>query len=109
MGSLPTAGMATILSAEKRQQVIALGRLGFRVIHKHVTVAEDARPHLRAGAPGGPAGTRRTTRGVPLAVRCRSRLGCTTSMRASAILIAFVTHSISASARTRTAKARSAV
>jgi hypothetical protein len=29
MGGLPTAGMANVLSAEKRQQVIALGRLGW--------------------------------------------------------------------------------
>src|SRR5262245_55735215 len=58
MGSSPTAGMANVLSAEKRQQVIALGRLGWslRRIEEATGVRrETARTYLQAaGVPVRP-------------------------------------------------------
>jgi transposase len=63
MGAQPTAGMANVLSAEKRQQVIALGRLGWslRRIEEAIGVRrETARTYLQAaGVPVRPPRHRR--------------------------------------------------
>jgi transposase len=69
MGAQPTAGMANVLSAEKRQQVIALGRLGWslRRIEEATGVRRETasaylqaagvpvRPPRRWGQPAKPA------------------------------------------------------